>query len=164
MDLAAITKDVTATLIVVAWKVAGAIALWLLGRWLISLALGLAAGVGRWDLAFVLAAFSLMVLSLLEWREPQQVFRSMEVKVTTRNVVATQQTLRSIFRKHGFDTELRTLDRDVTEESPGSLVFAVEISPTVSPDEMSEDILRLDGANVEGIEWVEKKSNSYMYQ
>ena len=40
MDLSAITRDVTATLIVVAWKVAGAIALWLLGRWLISLALG----------------------------------------------------------------------------------------------------------------------------
>jgi small conductance mechanosensitive channel len=39
MDLSAITRDVTATLIVVAWKVAGAIALWLLGRWLISLAL-----------------------------------------------------------------------------------------------------------------------------
>jgi uncharacterized membrane protein YhiD involved in acid resistance len=131
---------------------------------LISLALGLASGVGRWDLAFVLTAFSLLVLWLLEWREPQQVFRSMEVKVTTRNVVATQQALRSIFRKHGFDTELRTLDRDVTEESPGSLVFAVEISPTVSPDELSEDILRLDGTNIEGIEWTEKKSNSYMYQ
>jgi len=131
---------------------------------LISLALGLAAGVGRWDLAFVLTAFSVLVLWLLELREPQLVFRSMEVKVATRNVVATQQTLRSIFKKHEFDAELRTLDRDVTEESPGSLVFAVDISPIVSTDELSEDILRLDGRNVEGIEWNQKKSNSYMYQ
>jgi len=131
---------------------------------LISLALGLAAGVGRWDLAFVLTGFSVLVLWLLELREPTQVFRSMEVKVATRNVVATQQTLRSIFKKHEFDAELRTLDRDVTEESPGSLVFAVDISPTVSTDELSEDILRLDGRNVEGIEWNQKKSNPYMYQ
>ena len=44
---------------------------------LISLALGLASGVGRWDLAVVLALFSLIVLWLLEWREPQLVFRSL---------------------------------------------------------------------------------------
>ncbi|HEX6650123.1 MAG TPA: DUF4956 domain-containing protein, partial [Pyrinomonadaceae bacterium] len=48
---------------------------------LISLALGLAAGVGRWDLAFILALFSLVVLWILEWREPELVFRSMMLKV-----------------------------------------------------------------------------------
>ncbi|PYS74784.1 MAG: hypothetical protein DMF69_00865 [Acidobacteria bacterium] len=116
---------------------------------LISLALGLAAGVGRWDLAFVLTGFSLIVLWLMEWREPQLISRSMEVKVSTRN---------------GFDAELRTLDRDVTEESPGSLIFAVDISPTVTTDELSEDILRLDGRHVEGIVWDQKKSYSYLYQ
>ena len=61
---------------------------------LISLALGLASGVGRWDLALVLALFSLIVLWLLEWREPEQVFRSMELKVITKNVVSTQKALR----------------------------------------------------------------------
>jgi len=131
---------------------------------LISLALGLASGVGRWDLALVLALFSLIVLWLLEWREPQLVFRSLDVKVTTRNLVATQQALRSVFMKYGFDTELRTLDRDVTEESPALLIFAIDVTPVVSTDEMSEDILRLDGANVEKIEWEQKKSNSYLYQ
>jgi uncharacterized membrane protein YhiD involved in acid resistance len=131
---------------------------------LISLALGLASGVGRWDLAIVLAIFSLIVLWLLEWREPHLVFRSMEVKVSTRNVVATQRTLRSIFKEHGFDAELRRLDREVTEESPGTIVFAVDISPVVSTDELSEEILRLDGANVEAIEWDQKKSYSYLYQ
>jgi uncharacterized membrane protein YhiD involved in acid resistance len=131
---------------------------------LISLALGLATGVGRWDLALILTIFSLLVLWLLEWREPQLIFRSMEVKVGTRNVVATQQALRSIFKKHDFDTELRTLDRDVSEESPGALVFAVDISPVVSTDELSEEILRLDGSNVESIQWDQKKSYSYLYQ
>jgi uncharacterized membrane protein YhiD involved in acid resistance len=131
---------------------------------LISLAIGLASGVGRWDLAIVLTLFALLVLWLLEWREPQLIFRSMEIKVSTRNVVATQQSLRSVFKKHGFDTELRTLDREVSEESPGELVFAVDISPLVTTDELSEEILRLDGNNVEAIEWDQKKSYSYLYQ
>jgi uncharacterized membrane protein YhiD involved in acid resistance len=131
---------------------------------LISLALGLASGVGRWDLALVLAVFSLIVLWLLEWREPQLIFRSMELKVSTKNVIVTQQALRTILRKHGFDKELRAIDREATEESPGSLVYSIDISPMVSTDELSEDILKMDGLNVEAIEWDQKKSFSYMYQ
>jgi len=131
---------------------------------LISLALGLASGVGRWDLAIVLTLFSLIVLWLLEWREPDQVFRSMELKVTTRNVVSTQKALRQVFKQHGFDKELRAIDREATEESPGSIVYSVDVSPTISTDEMSADLLARDGQNVEGIEWDQKKSYSYLYQ
>lgn len=131
---------------------------------LISLALGLSSGVGRWDLALVLALFSLIVLWLLEWREPNLVFRSMELKVTTRNVVSTQKALRQVFKQHGFDKELRAIDREVTEESPGSIMYSVDVSPSVSTDEISADILALDGQNVEGIEWDQKKSYSYLYQ
>ena len=39
MDLNALAQNASTTLINVAWKVAGAVALWLIGRWLISLAL-----------------------------------------------------------------------------------------------------------------------------
>ena len=131
---------------------------------LISLALGLASGVGRWDLALVLALFSLIVLWLLEWREADLVFRSMELKVTTRNVVSTQKALRQVLKQHGFDKELRAIDREATEESPGSIMYSVDVSSSVSTDEISADILALDGQNVEGIEWDQKKSNSYLYQ
>ena len=131
---------------------------------LISLAVGLASGVGRWDLALVLALFSLAVLWLLEWREPELVFRSMELKVTTSNVASTQQALRQVFKQHGFDKELRGFDRKAAEDSPGSIVYAVDVSPTVSTDEISADILAIDGSNVLGIEWDQKKSYSYLYQ
>ena len=131
---------------------------------LISLALGLASGVGRWDLALVLTLFTLIVLWLLEWREPELVFRSMELKVTTTNVVSTQSALKQVFKTHGFDKELRALDREATEESPGSIVYSVDVSPTVSTDEISADILAIDGPNVQGIEWDQKKSYSYLYQ
>ena len=39
MDLNALAQNASTTLINVAWKIAGAVALWLIGRWLISLAL-----------------------------------------------------------------------------------------------------------------------------
>ena len=131
---------------------------------LISMALGLASGVGRWDLALVLAIFALLVLWVLEWREPDQVFRSMELKVTTTNVVSTQRALRQVFKTHGFDKELRAIDRAATEDSPGSIVYAVDVSPMVSTDEISADILAIDGQSVRGIEWDQKKSYSYLYQ
>jgi uncharacterized membrane protein YhiD involved in acid resistance len=131
---------------------------------LISLALGLASGVGRWDLAIVLAMFSLIVLWLLEWREPDLVFRSMELTVTTKNVVSTQKALREVFKEHGFDKELRAVDREATEESPGSITYSVDVNPNVSTDEISADILAIDGQNVQGIEWDQKKSYSYLYQ
>jgi hypothetical protein len=53
---------------------------------LVSLAIGLGTGVGRWDLAVVLTIFTLILLWVLEKREPEQVFRSMNLKVSTRNV------------------------------------------------------------------------------
>lgn len=131
---------------------------------LICMALGLASGVGRWDLGIALAVFSLIALWILEWREPEQVFRSMELKVITKDVVSTQRALREIFKKHGFDKELRAVDRESTPESPGSISYSVDVSPTVSTDELSADILALDGQNVDGIEWNQKKSYSYLYQ
>ena len=131
---------------------------------LISLAIGLAAGVGRYELALTLVLFSLIVLWLLEWRESSQVHRSMVVKVATKNASATQRALRQIFKKHGFDSELRGLQREKDEGSIGSLVYSVDVSPLISTDQLSEDILSLDERNIESIEWEQKKSYSYLYQ
>lgn len=131
---------------------------------LISLALGLAAGVGRWDLALILAIFTLTVLWLLELREPNVVFRSMEVKVTTKNVATSSRALKEVFEHYSFDSELRALDRNATEESPGSIIYSVDVSPTITTDVLSEDMLKLDHQNIESIEWDQKKSFSYLYQ
>ncbi len=127
---------------------------------LISLSLGLAAGVGRWDLALILAAFALVVLWVLESREPALVFRAMEVKVTTKNIASTQRALRQVFKKHNFDSELRAMSQE--DEALGSVVYTVDISPAVTTDQLSEDILSLEEQNIEGIEWTQKKSFSYL--
>jgi uncharacterized membrane protein YhiD involved in acid resistance len=131
---------------------------------LISLAIGLACGVGRYELAVTLVVFAMIVLWLLEWREPSQVHRSMVVKVVTRNPTATQRALRQIFKKHGFDSELRGMQREKDETMSGSLVYSVDVSPAISTDELSEEILSLDERNIDSIEWEQKKSYSYLYQ
>src|SRR6266404_1487240 len=129
---------------------------------LISLALGLAAGVGRWDLALILTVFALIVLWALESREPGLIFRAMEVKVTTKNIASTQRVLRQVFKKHDFDAELRAMSQE--GDALGSIVYAVDLSPAVTTDLLSEEILSLEEQNIEGIEWTQKKSFSYLYQ
>lgn len=131
---------------------------------LISLALGLATGVGRWDLALVLTAFAFVLLWALELREPEQVFRSMDLAISTKNVAATHEALREIFSRSGFESELRVLTRQKPEEEPGNIAYSVDLRPTVTTDEVSEEILALDPENVEGITWEQKKSYSYLYQ
>ncbi len=131
---------------------------------LISLAVGLAAGVGRWDLSLILTIFSLLVLWILEYREAGEVSRSMDLKVTTGSVATTQTILRDILNRHGFDSELRAMERENGNGSLGSLVYSVDVSPDITTDKLSEEILAGDSANVASIEWEQKKSFSYMYQ
>ncbi len=131
---------------------------------LISLAVGLACGFGRWDLALILTIFALITLWILEYREASQVSRTMDVKVTSKNVAATQEVLREIFRRNSFDAELREITRESADDPVGSLAYSVELSPLTTTDALSEEILTRDGANVSGIEWDQKKSFSYIYQ
>src|SRR6266404_3523814 len=131
---------------------------------LISLAVGLAAGFGRWDLALILTIFALVVLWVLEYREASQVSRTMDVKVASKNVAATQTILREIFQRYSFDAELRGISRESSDEPVGSLVYSVELSPILTTDALSDEIMTRDSANVDSIEWEQKKSFSYIYQ
>lgn len=131
---------------------------------LVSLAIGLGTGVGRWDLSVVLTLFTLLLLWVLEQREPEQVFRSMDLKISTRDVESTRVALKEVMKRHGFDSELRAVNGPKEGEQLGCLIYSVEISPTITTDELSEEILALDSQNVDGIEWDQKKSSSYVYQ
>jgi uncharacterized membrane protein YhiD involved in acid resistance len=130
---------------------------------LISLALGLATGVGRPDLALILCVFALLVLWILETFEARQVFRLMDLKVETKDVQATQRALQKVFSSHGFTPELRAIARSEENEA-GTIINAVDLSPLTTTDRLSEEILSLDGAHITSIEWEQKKSSSYLYQ
>jgi uncharacterized membrane protein YhiD involved in acid resistance len=131
---------------------------------LVSLAIGLAAGVGRIELGLILSFFVLLLLWGLEYREEEQVTRAMELCVKTRNIGTTQDALLALFRKYEFDSEMRTIDRPDGEDSIGEIVYHVSVSPSASIDRLSEEILAADPKNVDGVSWDQQKNTSYFYQ
>lgn len=130
---------------------------------LISLALGLAAGVGRWDLGIALCGFSLVLLYLLEYNEQDQAFRSMELTVKTRNTDVTQNLLRKIFRKNKIDAEVRELDPPDDSDPIGRIQYYLNLRLSHSTDQLSDRILAID-KNVEGIQWSKTKNATDIYQ
>lgn len=131
---------------------------------LINLAIGLATGVGRWELAIILSLFVLLTLWVLEHYESKQVVRSMQLKVKTHNVAATDEVLQKIFGYHNLSAEVRELDREDDTNPLGRIVYYVDVSPRVSTDRLSEEIFSSDPHNIDTVEWHQKKSVSYTYR
>ncbi len=131
---------------------------------LVCLGLGLAAGVGRWDMAIILTLFVLIVLSVLEYYEQSQVFRSMELSVETRNVEKTNEVPKQLFARHSFDSELRELNRPDEDEPMGKIVYLVNLDAVTSTNKLSEEILSADPENVDSVEWDQKESKTYIYR
>ncbi|MDX6269244.1 MAG: hypothetical protein QOD28_467 [Acidobacteriota bacterium] len=132
---------------------------------LISLAIGLATGVGRWELALTLAVFVFPLLWVLEHYEFGQVVRPMLLTVKTRDTARTQEMLMRLLRQHRFDAELRQLDPADAEEPVGCIVYFLNMNLNVSTDGLSEEIMSSDPQNIEGIEWEQTKgTGSQIYQ
>src|SRR5687767_3829782 len=131
---------------------------------LVCLGVGLAAGVGRWDMAVILTLFVLLTLAVLEYYEQSQVFRSMEIEVDTRNVDTTNEALKKLFARHKFDAELRELNRQDEEDTMGKVVYLVNLSTTVSTNKLSEELLAADKENIDAVEWSQKDSQTYIYK
>ncbi|HJQ33427.1 MAG TPA: DUF4956 domain-containing protein [Pyrinomonadaceae bacterium] len=131
---------------------------------LLSMAIGLSTGVGRWELGLVFTFFVLLLLWGLEYREPEMVTRAMELTVKTRNIGTTQDALLGIFRKYDFPAEMRAIDRPDDGDATGCVVYYVDISPQVSTDRLSEELLATDPRNIDSVEWAQQKNTSYFYQ
>jgi uncharacterized membrane protein YhiD involved in acid resistance len=131
---------------------------------LVCLGVGLAAGVGRWDMAVILTLFVLLALAVLEYFERFQVFRSMEICVNTRNVDRTDDLLKQLFVRHRFDYELRELNREDPEEPLGKIVYLVNIDPFANTSKLSDEILTGDADNIDSVVWEQKDSKTYIYK
>jgi uncharacterized membrane protein YhiD involved in acid resistance len=131
---------------------------------LICLALGLAAGVGRWELGVALCLFVLVLLWLLELKEPEQAYRSMELTVKTRNTDTTQEALRKIFDRYRLETEVRQIDPPDEANPVGCIVYYLNLRLNLSTDYLSERIIDFEQDNIEGIQWEQKKSATDIYQ
>jgi uncharacterized membrane protein len=131
---------------------------------LVCLGVGLAAGVGRWDMAVILTLFVLLSLSILEYFEKFQVFRSMEISVQTRDVDKANDILKRLFVRHRFDSELRELNRQDPEEPLGRIVYLVTVDPSISTSKLSDELLAADPDNIDSVEWEQKDSQTYIYK
>ncbi|HEX8457012.1 MAG TPA: DUF4956 domain-containing protein [Pyrinomonadaceae bacterium] len=132
---------------------------------LISLAIGLATGVGRWEVALTLVLFVFPLLWVLERYELGQVVRPIQVTVKTRDTVRTQDMLLQLFKRYRFNAELRQLDPADTEEPVGCIVYFLNMNLNISTDRLSEEIMSSDPHNIEGIEWEQTKgTGSQIYQ
>ena len=130
---------------------------------LVCLGVGLASGVGRLDMAVILAIFVLVTLLVLEHFEEGQIFRSMELCVSTRNVEKTNEVLKRVFAQHNFDIELRELDHEDEEDPMGKIVYLVNLNTTANTTELSDQILAGDPEGIDKVEWSQKKSSTYIY-
>jgi uncharacterized membrane protein YhiD involved in acid resistance len=128
---------------------------------LLSLSLGLATGVGRWDLALILCVFVLPLLWLLESREEEELYRAMELTVKTKDTDRLQEVLKTVFQQRKIETELRQLDPPDDDDPLGCIMYYVSMPPTVSTDQLSEEIRSLDPQNIDAIEWEQKKDSSF---
>lgn len=131
---------------------------------LVCLGVGLASGVGRWDMAIILTVFVLIALAVLEHFEQFQVFRSMEVTVESRNVEETNELLKQLFERHEFDYELRELNRQDADEPLGKIVYLVNLDTLISTTKLSEVILAADREYIDSIQWDQKQSKTYIYR
>ena len=131
---------------------------------LISLALGLASGVGRWDLGIAVCLFALALLWLLEFREPEQIVRSMELTVKTKNPDKTQRILKKIFKRMRIAAEVREIVPPDEKRQVGTISYYMNLRLNLTTDELSDHILSADPSNTEGIQWSKTKSAGDIFQ
>jgi uncharacterized membrane protein YhiD involved in acid resistance len=131
---------------------------------LACLGIGLASGVARWEIALLLTGYIMLLLLILESYEPKQVFRALELKVKSRDVEKTDDILKRIFTKRGIQTELRKMDLPNEEEHLGTILYLVNVNPSISTDRVTEQLFSADPENIDTIEWEQKKSNPYIYR
>lgn len=130
---------------------------------LVNLGIGLAAGVGRWELATIFALFVLVLLQILESYERRQTIRLIELSVRTHDVEATDEAIREIFRRNNVVVDIRELNKQSEKRPLGKIVYSVDINPQLDTDRLAEALYLADPVNIARIEWHRKKAASLAY-
>ena len=123
------------------------------GVMLSTLAVGLAAGVGVYLLAFFATIFIMAVLWIVESFEPKAT-QSFELKIKAKDPAALKPLLDKLLTRYRFGFELRATS---TEE----LEYEVKLPLERKTDRMSENIMNLAPENVTAVEWVQAKEKKY---
>ena len=119
------------------------------GVMLSTLAVGLAAGVGVWLLAGFATLFILAVLWIVESFEPRatQLFT---LKVMAKDPAAIKPKLDDLLTRYRVEFELRGASKE-------ELHYEVRVPTQVKTERLSDRLFKLDSANVNQVDWEEKK-------
>jgi uncharacterized membrane protein YhiD involved in acid resistance len=131
---------------------------------LVSLAIGLSAGVGYWQLGMMLCFFVIVLLWFLELNEDEKAFRSMELTVKTQNTNETQYLLKDAFEKHNLDSELRRIDLPCEENDTGKITYLLNVPLKLSTDALTEQIIYADSVNICDVKWNNKRKALQIYE
>lgn len=127
---------------------------------LINLGIGLAAGVGRYELATMFTLFVLLLLGILEGYEPHQTFRNIRLSVKTLDVESTDEAVRGLFRRNYLNADIKEFNKENEKHPLGKVVYSIGSSTRLNTDQLAKEIYLADPVNVDRIEWHRKKTNS----
>jgi MgtC family protein len=120
------------------------------GVMLSTLAVGLASGVGLYFLAVFSTGFIIVVLTIVEWFEPEP-FKVFTLTVKTKEAAKVQPAVEAILRRQRVRSELRS-------SSDEEVSFQVRVPYLRRTDAMSKMLLEVEGATA--VEWNEDKKKA----
>lgn len=95
---------------------------------LINLGVGLAVGVGRWELATLFALFVLVLLRIMEAYESNQELRTIKLSVKTLDVEATDGAIRGLFEQNSLDVNTTAFSKQNEKRPLGKVGFPIVTS------------------------------------
>jgi len=116
---------------------------------LACLAIGLASGVGLPYLATAGAVFILIVLRVLEAREPWPA-KAFELKVSAKSPAELKPEVEALLSRHKIKFELR-------ESTEKHIAYMAQVPHNKKTDKISEAIVALNGAENVDVAWDERK-------
>ena len=117
------------------------------GVMLSTLAVGLASGVGLYFLSVFAAGFIIVVLTIIEWFEPEPQ-KYFTLKIASKDAAGLQPAVETLLRRQRIGYELRA-------SSAEELSFEVRLPLRRSTDPISKALLALEGASA--VDWNEEK-------
>jgi len=119
------------------------------GVMLSTLAVGLAAGVGVYLLAFFATMFIMLVLWIVESFEPKAT-QAFELKIKAKDTAALKPLLDKLLARYRFSFQLRGTSNEELE-------YEVKLPLEAKTDKISANIVKLAPDNVTAVEWDQKK-------
>lgn len=131
---------------------------------LVSLALGLAAGVGRWDLGLILCGSVIIILWFLERAEPELDLRTLELTLKTTDPERTRAVAENVFSRTGVDAEFVELKGSGDRDKSSTVTYRLELKLSITTDRISRMILMKDGDAIESISWKTAKRSTDIFE